>query len=496
MRRSRNAATLAATTAALLSALAPAGARAAVAQTDLGAGRTPTVLVDSAGTAFIAWSDANGSGPVFFCRLPRGATACAGGGPVTFTPPAANDDTFAPPYVLQRPDGSLVLTADRAFNQVIWTSTDGGVTWSPPTAAEGNAIGDINPSGLARLSGDGAGQEVITDTTTGGVDLQFQPFAGPKQTSRTLFGGYEYGGSVAAVAAGETMAAFWRIPGSGGLNSSAFSLYHGAPGTAMNDSTAWSAPAVVDSPADDTRLSQGPAGVGLLENLGSPPSDLVYRRFDAATSTFAAPSKLIGNDTQEEDVAQDGGGRVHAVWVQPDGIYYDRSDDGGATWKGAVAVLSGGFANSHPRVGAAPDGQGWMVYASAGTVHAVPLNYSALGGGTGAGAGGTPRTTSVAVGGDIVTLQTPAGCVRSGVVTAKLFVRARKRKGHVVVKIGRVVFKVDGKPVKTVRHAPFAAVFHLSLAPGSRHTLSARASIRTHGSKRLTKTLKSTFSAC
>ena len=86
--------------------------------------------------------------------------------------------------------------------------------------------------------------------------------------------------------------------------------------------------------------------------------------------------------------------------------------------------------------------------------------------------------------------------MRSGVVTAKLFVKARKRKGHVVVKIRKVVFSVDGRTAKTVKRAPFAAVFHLVLAPGSRHTLTARAFIKTHGTKQLSKTLKNTFSAC
>lgn len=217
---------------ALFSALSPAVASAAPTQADLGAGKFPTVTTDAAGTGFIAWSDPNGNGPVFFCKLARGASSCAAGGPVTFSPPMASDDTFTPPYAFQRPDGSLVLSVDRSFKQVIWTSTDGGATWSPATNAEGNQIGDVNPSGQAILAPDGSGQEVITDTTTGGVDLQFQPFGGPAQTTHALFASYEYGGTIATVNAGLTIAAFWQIPGAGGTNSSAFSLFHGAPGTA------------------------------------------------------------------------------------------------------------------------------------------------------------------------------------------------------------------------------------------------------------------------
>lgn len=494
---------------ALLAGATAAPASAVTGQVDLGAGQTPTVFVDGAGTAYIAWAAVNGTGPAYFCKLPRGATACAGGGPVTFTPPMSFDDTFAPPYVFQRPDGSLVFTIDRSFNQVIWTSTDGGATWSPPTNAEGNPIGDQNPSGDAILSPDGSAQEVITDVTTGGVKFQFQPFAGPKQTSNALFSSYEYGGSLATVSSSLTMAAFWQIPNGGGNDSTAFSLYHGAPGTAMNDISAWSAPTVIDSPAQDTRLAQGPAGVGLLENLGNPPSNLVYRRFDSASGTFGAPSSLIKNGTQEEDAFQDGSGRVHAAWVQPSGLYYDRSDDGGSTWRTPVVIASGSFANSHPKVGAAPDGKGWLVYASAGgtgqaVVHAVPLDYAALAGGTGGGTSGgggggstgSTTTTTVTVGTDVVTLQTPRGCVRAGLVTAKLSVRSRKRKGHVVVKISKVTFKVDGRTVKIVRRAPFRITVRLTLAPGSKHTLSALAQIKIHHGKPRSKTLKNTFTAC
>src|SRR5260221_10647603 len=66
-----------------ISALGALPARAATASAaltpiQLGDGDRPNVTVDQAGTAYIAWTGRGAnSAQLFFCRLPRGATACA-----------------------------------------------------------------------------------------------------------------------------------------------------------------------------------------------------------------------------------------------------------------------------------------------------------------------------------------------------------------------------------------------------------------------------------
>ncbi len=105
-------------------------------------------------------------------------------------------------------------------------------------------------------------------------------------------------------------------------------------------------------------------------------------------------------------------------------------------------------------------------------------------------------STSANVGPDVVTLQTPKGCVRSGDVVMRLSVRSRKRKGHVVVKIRKVQFRLDGRLMRTKTHAPFSARFHVNVTPGSRHVLSARAFIKVHHGPKRSKTLRNAFTAC
>ncbi|MGH2832255.1 MAG: hypothetical protein ACRDK2_05730, partial [Solirubrobacteraceae bacterium] len=104
--------------------------------------------------------------------------------------------------------------------------------------------------------------------------------------------------------------------------------------------------------------------------------------------------------------------------------------------------------------------------------------------------------SSVTVGSDVVTLQSPKACVRAGVLTARISIAARKRKGKVVLKIAKVIFKVDAKAKKTKKHAPFVQIFHLHLKPGTKHTLAAQIFIKTHHGKEPHKTLENTFTAC
>ena len=62
----------------------------------IGAGNTPSVAVDSAGTAYIVGRTETGS-PPHFCRLPRGAAACDV--TLTLTPPGTTLDTTTRPII-------------------------------------------------------------------------------------------------------------------------------------------------------------------------------------------------------------------------------------------------------------------------------------------------------------------------------------------------------------------------------------------------------------
>ena len=49
---------------------------------------------------------------------------------------------------------------------------------------------------------------------------------------------------------------------------------------------------------------------------------------------------------------------------------------------------------------------------------------------------GATEETSVTVGTDVITLETPKGCVSGKTLVARLSVRSKKRKGHVVIECG------------------------------------------------------------
>ncbi len=99
-------------------------------------------------------------------------------------------------------------------------------------------------------------------------------------------------------------------------------------------------------------------------------TDVYYRRSDDGGRNWSDPVRVsnVGKSGQATDgpsIAQDGHGRLHAVWTQfrlpsgwpPMGAYYSRSLDGGATWSpprqfsgegyGAPAVIARGDGEVH-----------------------------------------------------------------------------------------------------------------------------------------------------
>ena len=111
-------------------------------------------------------------------------------------------------------------------------------------------------------------------------------------------------------------------------------------------------------------------------------------------------------------------------------------------------------------------------------------------------------TIAFTYGHDVVSLATPNGCVKSGTVVAKLTIRSRKKHGHVVTKVLKVLFSYDRRHVSTRKRRPFSARFRVTVAPGSKHTISARIYVKTHRRNPKThrfyaiRTLRSTFRAC
>ena len=164
----------------LLLVLAPS-AHAAFHRTPIGLGASdggsPSVVMDAAGTAHVAWGIAEEL--IGVCAIPRGARACAQ------TTTLALDGRSGRPVILRRPqDGALFVLAGRDDvgddpDESVWAfATLDGVNWSPPVPIGVGIGGDLDG---AALTADGLSVDLL-ESVTGGSLFQRAPLAGPPAT--------------------------------------------------------------------------------------------------------------------------------------------------------------------------------------------------------------------------------------------------------------------------------------------------------------------------
>jgi hypothetical protein len=344
------------TLAAALLLAAPAHAAAPFV---IGAGENPGLAVDAAGTAYIAWNGTENTGTrsLHFCRLPRGATSCT-------------DTTIAgaPFFTLYRPfvtvSGSTVrivqsrygfLTGE--FGRVYqFTSTDGGASFDA-----GTQIGDITFN--EALAGPGDSISAVSFATTGGGIFQSMPGVG--QTAN-LSDTHLYDGAVGLTPQGRLITVF-----NDGAGDAQIRLQSGAGNP--NDAATWGPPASIGTQFY-AKLAGGPAGLYLLGQ--SEDRDLTVRRFTG--TTFGPPSRAgVGNEAAQASFAQDGGGRLHAVYptFETDGVAlnYAASDDG-SSWQHGVLTTQTDGEPADTRVAAAPDHTGLAVWETATQIRAIAVS--------------------------------------------------------------------------------------------------------------------------
>jgi hypothetical protein len=495
------------------------------------------IVEDAAGTAYIAWVHEGAAGTPespTYCKIPRGGSCTA---PISLPIPltggetslAATDGVTGAFPVLGTGSTVYVLAPRYADNDVIlWTSTDGGQSFAvgvqyhsysnktDPTDVllRGSTfyIGAHN-SGLGFSTvGPGEGQFSFSEPGPGGVvssSFAFDASGNPVQAYWNLQHPYTI--------------YFYRYKGSGSLDAESNWTPEKAQGTMVG-------------PGYEPSLAGGASGLLLAyQDPNSTPAPLLVRKYTG--TTFGAPVTL---DSDPEfdlfdggTIAQSPSGEVAVAWPWANASVMRLfiSTDGGSTFGpgSSIASIAGGYAiENNARLAITSDGQGWVTFRDAKGLELADLNPLAPPGSSSPPSGSQPGTgttvthpgittthkptvtsssRSVTVAGAVVTLSTPSGCVRAGVVRAVLSVRSAKRKGKLVVKIYKVVFSVDGKTSKTITRPevlrtlkvnpqPFRAVFHLHLSPGSSHTLSAHAFIKIHHAHPRSYILKARFQAC
>ena len=208
---------------------------------------------------------------------------------------------------------SRCCTGVSGYPTYVFTSADGGATFSPPVQ-----IGNNEASGDAELGPGEFSVSTISDVTTGGVTFQTDPLSGPSPEHVANLGeqpgtlGADYFGTIAFVDP------LTPIVAMDDLDTVYFRRFGG--GTAYNEVGAWG-PQVRRRPrrrAPAGRPAERQKGVHLLYRAGTPGKfRLVASRYNG-TSFGKAVSVSETGDPIFHFFFMDGSGRLQAVWVNND----------------------------------------------------------------------------------------------------------------------------------------------------------------------------------
>jgi hypothetical protein len=445
----------------------------------------PSVAVDSAGNAIIAWANdsevAGAPDLVQYCVLPLNATACAHSGSIAAADSASHVDAVR---VLDD-SGTLVILADvygaagdnagDYTPEQEWQSTDGGATWTQQAAglsvSSGILDADTGPIDAVVLPGTG-GLGYGWDTAEGPPTFNAFPLAGPPECSVTTcpagFATLEpdtnpdqlgnEAGHFASIPSGPlagVMGAFDSLDTNGPLGctqsfgtayvygagaQSATNNYNVSPG---QPNSAWRVPVTqADCNVEYSAVGGGPSGFGILEDdLGN--STVVYHRFDATTTKFDTPLATVNGTAGElyPAVNQDDKGDIYATYLLGGSlgkVELSYSADGGKTWAGAPldSDTAGTINGINSSVNST--GEGWLAWLSNGSLFAQSFQASDAITPASVGGGATTNGSTVTV--DVTCASFP--CTITITLTAPETVLINAHTAAVAAKKGKKKTKI------------------------------------------------------
>ena len=345
----------------------------------LGTGKYPSLFVDPAGTAHIAFAQDGGAAApdaIAYCGLQRGRRSCAQTSPVTSPQapdpsqggvfagniPSGNHDFDGPVpldignqlFIVDRRFPDLFNTPDMSTsesNVFEWSSVDGGANITGP-----GTIGDNEMGGGAIAYGGTANPSIgtISRTQTVGTFFQGVP-AGQYTRAKAQLGSPDqaYDGSL-AVDGTLPVAAFANA-----AETTTFVREWSGQGD-VNDATNWSQASFAGA---SPQLAGGPSGVFVLYRDGSlsGSSNVLIRRIVGGQPS-GGPVKLsgpVGNPT----ISEDPGGHLAVAYVDSAGIEVRSSSDG-IHWSSPqlTALVPSGGSVGHLAVAATADGGGFVSF--------------------------------------------------------------------------------------------------------------------------------------
>jgi len=486
------------------------------------------VVTDSAGTGYVAWESTpaikSNSSITMFCRIPRGGTCTA---PITLPLPGGSTEGVDAPIaaypVLGAVAGTVYVVAPRYVKEdtVIWTSTNGGASFSAPATAlqfaHGSGVGDVlrNPLVPGTAGSPTAdGIDVASYNTQVGFS-ETGNFAAPFKL-RFEEDPNGQGSTLGFTAAGLPVTAYWNF-----ASPYEVAFNYLISGSAKTESN-WSKHQTISS-GYEPRLASGPSGLFLFttdEAGGGQPTVLNVRKFNEGTHTFGAPTTVATIPATVGGLFTSGGfyenpdtGALYVVeplFSSSSVMRVWESTDGGASFHGErnIANIGGGF-EGPPRIAVADDGGGWVTWRDEHGLQVADLNVPpppvapyvppVI---------KQPRppasiTASTSIEGTSLTLSTPNQCIKAGAVPSSLAFKypSHKRKGRVVVKVFKVEFKVGSSHLtltrKKLSNKPFVGVLHVKhLIPGHKYVLTVHAWLAVEHGKPRQRFLKVLITAC
>ncbi len=182
-----------------------------------------------------------------------------------------------------------------------------------------------------------------------------------------------------------------------------------------------------------------------------------------------------------------------------DPLTTDWSFGDGTTGTGAATSHAYASPGTYTAIATVSDGLADVQAKTLITVTAMPPS-AATGPPSDGGSTGTSTVKSSAYGADFG-LAVPSACMRRGLPLTVMLSIKKQTKGktkNLLVKVTKVVFEIDGKPVKIDRSAPFRVRFTVppTALSGATIKLRAKAYLKMHGGKGRTKSITVAMKVC
>ena len=370
----------------------------------------PSVAVDSAGDATVAWANTAGATPfVQYCVVGVGGKGCTHSGNLTLADGGVGIDGVN----VVADGGTIVILADVFGTQGTnagdyqpeqeWQSTDGGATFNIVDAglsvASANINADTGPLNAIIVPGTGV-LGFGWDTPGSPPTFNAFPLTAPPECSKSkpcTFARLQSpaeqqlgntGGHLASQAGahpgvlGVFPTQFTNGPlgcpidgllfAYGAGNQQAGNDYNTSPGSA---GSAWTGTvALGQCGVKQFTAGGGPSGFGVLET-DEAHGRTVYQPFNQTTKAFGSMVGVANQGELYPSLSQDAAGGIYATYMYggtggPVALSY--SSDGGNTWAGPVQLDAfNGEANVTSAVNGA--GQGWVTWNNNGSVFAQPF---------------------------------------------------------------------------------------------------------------------------